>query len=150
VTLPGVVLCILMGTLVGAGTYTAHYAEAGSYLSDDPKACMNCHIMRESYEAWSKSSHHAVATCNDCHTPHDTIPKYLAKARNGFWHSKGFTLNDFHEPIRIHPENARILNHNCVTCHAELTSQISPHAHGSAETMDCVHCHRGVGHGPSK
>ena len=80
--------------------------EGFSYLSNDPKACVNCHIMRDHYDGWQKASHHAVATCNDCHTPHDSLsPSTSSKAENGFWHSKGFTLQDFHEPIRIRPRN---------------------------------------------
>src|SRR5262245_623919 len=65
VSLPALGLCALVGVLVGIGGYTVHYAGALSYLSDDPKACVNCHIMREQYDGWQKASHHAVATCND-------------------------------------------------------------------------------------
>src|SRR5437870_5749187 len=107
------VLCVLVGAALGTGAFTAHYAEGTSYLSSDPKACVNCHVMRDQYDGWQKASHHAVATCNDCHVPHETLAKYLTKAENGFWHSKGFTLQDFHEPIRIKPRNARILQTNC-------------------------------------
>src|SRR5918994_1272531 len=108
----GLVLCMMLGMLLGTGGYTVQYAEGLSYLSSDPKACVNCHIMRDQYDGWQKASHHAVATCNDCHTPHTLVPKYLVKAENGFWHSKGFTLQDFHEPIRIRSKNARILEQN--------------------------------------
>ena len=59
----------------------------------------NCHIMQPQYDGWQKASHHGVAACNDCHTPHEFVPKYMVKAENGFWHSKGLTLQDFHEPI---------------------------------------------------
>ena len=45
------------------------------------------------------------------------MPKYLAKASNGWHHSKGFTLEDFHEPIMIKPVNARILQESCLKCH---------------------------------
>jgi cytochrome c nitrite reductase small subunit len=89
-------LFALMGTiglLAGLGGYTFYYAHGASYFSNDPRACVNCHIMREQYDGWQKSSHHAVATCNSCHTPHEVIPKYLTKLENGFWHSKGFTLH---------------------------------------------------------
>jgi cytochrome c nitrite reductase small subunit len=115
-------LCVLLGAVIGLGSYTFLYAEGFSYFSNDPKACMNCHIMREQYDSWQKASHHAVATCNDCHTPHNFVANYWTKAENGFWHSKGFTLQDFHEPIRIRPKNRRVLQANCIDCHRELVS----------------------------
>src|SRR6516165_6995974 len=80
-----------------ARVFFVRYAEGFSYLSNDPKACVDCHIMREQYDGWQKASHHAVATCNDCHVPHETVPKYWVKAEDGFWHSKGFTHQDFPE-----------------------------------------------------
>lgn len=42
---------LLLGVMAGAGSYTANHAQALSYLSNDPKACVNCHIMRESTTA---------------------------------------------------------------------------------------------------
>ncbi len=84
-------LSLALGVLLGAGATTLATSEALSYLSDDPRACANCHIMRDLYDGWQKAGHHAYATCNGCHLPHALIPKYLSKAENGFWHSKGFT-----------------------------------------------------------
>ena len=149
-TMIGVLLALFVGIFSGAGGYTFYYAEGASYLSNDPRACMNCHIMREQFDGWQKASHHAVATCNDCHVPHDLLGKYLTKATNGYHHSRAFTLQDFHEPIRIRPVNLTVLNRNCVYCHAELTSEIMPHVAGKDETMNCVRCHDAVGHGPNK
>jgi cytochrome c nitrite reductase small subunit len=141
--------CVLVGIVIGLGSYTFLYAEGLSYFSNDPRACVNCHIMRDQYDSWQKASHHAVATCNDCHTPHSFVAKYWTKAENGFWHSKGFTLQDFHEPIRIRPRNARVLRANCIACHRELVSEIAEHpgGHGS-KASDCLHCHVSSGHGP--
>ena len=59
----------LLGIAVGICGFTFTYAKGGSYLTNNPAACANCHVMREQYDDWSKSSHRAVATCNDCHTP---------------------------------------------------------------------------------
>ena len=44
---------------LGVSAYTFTYAEGFSYLSDDPKACINCHIMNDQYHSWSSSSHHS-------------------------------------------------------------------------------------------
>lgn len=147
---PALVLCGLVGIVLGTGSYTVRYAEGLSYLSSDPKACVNCHIMRDQYDGWQKASHHAHATCNDCHVPHSLVPKYLVKAENGFWHSKGFTLQDFPEPIRMRPVSSRILNANCLECHKDLVDGILGHGIVGDETKGCVHCHSSVGHGPQR
>jgi cytochrome c nitrite reductase small subunit len=140
-------LAILLGVLLGVGVFTFHYAEGFSYLSTDPKACVNCHIMRPQYDSWQKSSHHAVAKCIDCHLPHDFVGKYIAKAENGYHHSKGFTFQDFHEPIMIKSKNARILQANCLACHGDLVHQLVGGVNGDPDEVQCVHCHSGVGHG---
>ena len=139
-----IVLTALVGALAGAGAYTVRTSGATAYLSDDPRSCANCHIMRDQFDGWQKSSHHAHATCNDCHTPHALVPKYLSKAENGFWHSKGFTLQDFHEPIRIRAVNSETLNRNCRSCHRGLVGGIL------SDDLDCIRCHTSVGHGPAR
>ena len=110
---PLALACVAFGVVLGLGLYTFWYARGASYFSADPKACVNCHVMREQYDSWQKASHHAHATCVDCHLPHDFLGKYVAKAENGFWHSLRFTLQDFHEPIQIHAKNSGILERNC-------------------------------------
>lgn len=138
-----------IGAFVGTGLYAFDYAEGTSYLSSDPRACVNCHVMRDQYQAWQHSSHHAAATCNDCHVPHDTLGKYLTKMKHGWRHSKAFTLQDFKEPIQIRPEDLDIVQDNCRRCHEDLTAEIN-HASSAGVAADCVHCHFGVGHGPVK
>lgn len=140
------VLAVSAGTLLGLGLYTFRYAEGLSYLSNRPEACMNCHIMREQYDSWLKGSHHAAATCNDCHVPHTFPEKYLVKMDNGWRHSKAFTLQDFKEPIRIRPGNLKVLQHNCVECHAALLSEIAGHRDVELGEARCTDCHRSVGH----
>src|SRR4051812_22832611 len=81
------VLCVAVGIAAGISAFTFRYAEGLSYLSPDPRACVNCHIMRSEYDSWQKSSHHTAAVCIDCHLPHEFIPKYIAKAENGWRHS---------------------------------------------------------------
>lgn len=139
------VMVLLTGLLIGVGAYTFVYAEGFSYLSTDPAACMNCHIMRPQYDSWLKASHHDVAKCIDCHLPHDFVGKWLAKGENGYHHSRGFTFQDFHEPIMIKAKNAAILQQNCLRCHEGLVHELIG-ARGAGE-IQCVHCHQSVGHG---
>jgi cytochrome c nitrite reductase small subunit len=140
-----IIVGAVMGLAVGIGAYTFVYAKGASYLTDNPSACANCHIMQDHFDAWVKSSHRAVAVCNDCHTPENFILKYASKADNGFWHSFAFTTGDFPDPIRIKPRNHRITENACRKCHqAIVTAMESPH-HG-LDRLDCVRCHQGVGH----
>lgn len=141
-----IALAIALGALTGVGAYTFGYGEGLSYLSSDPTACTNCHVMQDYFDSWQQSSHHHVAVCVDCHLPHDLASKYLSKADNGFFHSLAFTLNNFHEPIEIKPRNARILQHNCVSCHREFVHDTLPSSQ-QYEELRCTHCHAGVGHG---
>ncbi|HZW06650.1 MAG TPA: cytochrome c nitrite reductase small subunit [Phycisphaerales bacterium] len=145
----------LVGTFVAGAGYTAHYAHATSYLSDDPRACVNCHIMNDQYDAWAKSSHHARATCNDCHVPHDSVvSKYAVKAEHGYRHSKGFTFQDFHEPIQMKQSSYDVVIENCVRCHEAMTHEIRTSitrpSGEPAGGVDCIHCHAGVAHGPTR
>jgi cytochrome c nitrite reductase small subunit len=142
-----VILAVLLGLLIGTGAFTFRYAEGFSYFSTDPRACMNCHIMTPQYDSWQKSSHHTVAGCVDCHLPHTFFAKYLAKAENGYHHSRGFTLQDFHEPIMIKEKNSRILQHNCVACHEDMVHELFKRDVSDPDAVSCIHCHAGVGHG---
>ncbi len=139
-------ICVVVGVLLGVGLYTFRYAEGLSYLSNDPKTCMNCHIMREHYDSWIRSSHRMAATCNDCHVPHAFPDKYLVKLKNGWNHSRAFTLQGFPEPIRIRPSNLVVLQHNCIQCHAVAVQDIASHRDVNLGQARCTACHRSVGH----
>lgn len=140
-----VVLACLIGLVLGVGSYTFIYGKGYSYLSDDPKACVNCHIMRDQYESWSRSSHHNVATCNSCHTPENVYLKYFNKMENGFWHSLKFTTGDFKDPIRIRGHNFDISMNACFKCHSGLMNS-TLHQEATDDGKSCVHCHKAVGH----
>jgi cytochrome c nitrite reductase small subunit len=143
------ILSVALGMLLGSSVFVLAYAEGLSYFSNDPAACANCHIMQPLYDAWQRSPHVNVASCNDCHTPHALARKYLSKARNGWNHSAAFTLQNFDEPIQIKPFNAEVLEENCRDCHEDLVNQITGH-YGSDEAPECVRCHRDVGHASSR
>jgi cytochrome c nitrite reductase small subunit len=125
--------------------------------------------MYEFLSSWQHSSHHAVAVCNDCHTPHDFLRKYMTKADNGFFHSLSFTFHLYPDNLKIREVNRRKLLENCLACHGELVQPINairgeaasaqargPHGETAGELgahtpgIDCLHCHAAVGHGPRK
>ncbi len=140
-----ILLAAAVGLAVGVGFYTFSYAKGGSYFTDDPSACANCHIMREYYDAWIRSTHRAVAVCNDCHTPSGFAAKYATKASNGLWHSVAFTSGQFPEPLRIKPHNLKISEEACRKCHQDIVDDMAAHNLGRA-ALSCAGCHGSVGH----
>lgn len=134
---------ILAGLVAGVGGYTFIYAKGASYLTNDPAACANCHVMNDYYVKWQKSSHRSVAVCNDCHTPAGVIPKYMVKASNGFWHSYYFTTGNFPDNIQITPGNHKVAEESCLKCHAALTTTMAP---GHEQPTGCIKCHGKIGH----
>ena len=103
--------------------------------------------MSEQYAGYMKSSHKDVATCNDCHAPHDNlVSKYANKAENGFMHSLKFTFQNYPENIKIRDHNKRVTEAACLYCHESFVSQIQNGAHQRGEEVSCIRCHNEVGH----
>lgn len=144
-TLLLVATVIILGIFTGIGVFTFGYGGGLSYLSNDPAACANCHIMNDHYDSWQASSHKHVATCNDCHLSHHPLGKWVVKADNGFFHSLAFTTGDFHEPIQIKPRNSRVTQNACLYCHGDFVHNMLPQPPQS-DMLQCVHCHKQVGH----
>jgi cytochrome c nitrite reductase small subunit len=141
-----VVAASLLGVAAGVGGFTFVYAKGGSYFTNDPRACVNCHVMNEQYDGWVKGSHRAVAACNDCHTPPGLLGKYATKAQNGFWHSFYFRMGGFAEPIRITSRNREVTESACRHCHGEVVDQMLGGGPRRDEGVACLRCHSGVGH----
>ena len=136
--------------------YLVNVSKALSYLSHDPKACINCHVMNTQYATWQHSAHARVATCIECHLPTDSfLNKYLAKARDGWNHSTAFTLNTFKQRITISKNGADRVEANCISCHAKVIGLLRENRDGyhdfnklqTADDVRCWHCHREVPHG---
>ena len=139
-----IVLGALLGLTVGLGLYTFVYARGYAYLTNNPQACTNCHVMQEYYDAWLKSAHRSVAACNDCHTPHNFVGKYATKVENGFFHSLAFTSGRFPDNILIRDRDYRVTEGTCRSCHAAITLAIAgPH---TSSSISCIRCHFDVGH----
>jgi cytochrome c nitrite reductase small subunit len=149
-SIAGLSLAGLIGVFFGVSGFTLVEARGWSYLSNDPGACVNCHVMREQYDSWQKSSHHAFTVCNDCHVPQDFLGKYMTKAEHGFRHSWGFTFQNFHEPIQIKESSLAAVQGNCLRCHQSLVSDITHYSAGDRGAVNCVQCHSAVGHGANR
>ena len=136
--------------------YMIYLSKALSYLSKDPKACINCHVMNTEYATWQHSSHARDVTCVQCHLPTDGfIKKYMSKARDGFNHTIAFTFDTFDHAIKISDDGARRVQENCISCHKSITSTIVSNAdkYHNFDTpfvkngRKCWSCHRDVPHG---
>ena len=148
---------ILVGVITGLLFYSVYVSNAVSYLSDDPKTCVNCHVMMPEYATWQHSSHGRVATCNDCHVPHtNPVAKYAFKAKDGLGHATAFTLGTEPQVIRMKEAGKVVVQENCKRCHEELVQDvglldITPNTsseHGDGKL--CWECHREVPHGRVK
>jgi len=130
-----------------------YVSNAGSYLSDDPKTCINCHVMFPYYASWQHGSHFRVATCNDCHVPHNNvISKYMFKASDGLRHATIFTLRNEPQVIKIRQAGINVVQENCIRCHRDLVDMVSiitvtGENHNEGEGKRCWDCHREVPHG---
>jgi cytochrome c nitrite reductase small subunit len=148
---------IITGVLLGIGFLVLHVANATSYLSDNPRACINCHVMTTEYASWQKSSHARVATCNDCHVPQDNfIRTYAFKASDGLRHATMFTFRLEPQVIRIKEAGINVVQENCLRCHDTmihrtwLTNEVTLDAREMGEGKFCWDCHREVPHGRVK
>lgn len=136
--------------------YMVYISKAWSYLSKDPKACINCHVMNTQYATWQHSSHARDVTCVECHLPTDGfISKYMAKARDGFNHTVAFTFDTYDHAIKISDDGAKRVQNNCISCHKSLTSTLAGNANkyhnfddeNIANGRKCWSCHTEVPHG---
>ena len=140
--IPILISVIAVLAVVGVGMRVTNFT---AYLGNDPTACNNCHVMGTVYEGWYHSRHQSVATCNDCHTPHALIPKYIVKARSGFNHVSAFATGHIPDAIRAKEATRAIVQENCIRCHGETVSQVADGQPDAGRL--CVDCHRTVPHG---
>ena len=150
------IIPVLLGVMFGMFMYVFYISNAYSYLSDDPKACVNCHIMAPEYATWFHSSHGRATTCNDCHVPHDNVArKYYFKAMDGMRHASMYSLRLEPQVIKIRQPGETVVQENCIRCHTTLNSAITTGqvtadmAHKDNEKL-CWECHREVPHGKAR
>jgi cytochrome c nitrite reductase small subunit len=143
----------LSGIIAGLAAYTLYASRAWAYLSDQPSACVNCHIMAPYYATWSHSSHGRDVTCSDCHIPHDNpARKWYFKSTDGIKHAAAFTLRKEPQVIQAKPGSDNIIRQNCIRCHTQLntefvkTGRTEAPAKMADESTRCWHCHRNIPH----
>jgi cytochrome c nitrite reductase small subunit len=147
---------VLLGIFFGLGLYVIYISKATSYLGDKPETCINCHVMIPHYANWAHNSHGRVATCNDCHVPHNNVfAKYFFKAKDGLNHATMFTLRLEPQVIIMEEETREMVEGNCIRCHEktvgkEFMMAVQPNYHNYLEERYCLDCHRETPHGRVK
>jgi len=144
---------LVLGVCGGMVALVLHISNAPSYLSNDPQACINCHIMAPQFATWQRGAHGRGVTCNDCHVPHDNVVRsYFFKAQDGMRHAFMFTFRLEPQVIQIREGGRTVVQENCIRCHEHLvggasiidvTADNAPHGAGKL----CWECHRETPHG---
>ena len=144
---------IISAVILGFVFFIIYISNAHSYLSDDPKTCINCHVMYSQYASWQHSSHFRVANCNDCHVPQDLlVRKYYFKASDGLRHSLWFTMRWEPQVIRIKSAGINVVQENCIRCHSDLVNMINLVEVSGKNSKQgkghlCWDCHKDTPHG---
>ncbi|MFS4417571.1 cytochrome c nitrite reductase small subunit [Maribacter sp. 2307ULW6-5] len=142
-----------IAVIIGMGLFIAQEAKITSYLSDDPQACVNCHVMTPVYNSWMHSSHREWANCNDCHLPQDNfVKKYYFKAKDGLYHASVFTARAEPDVIQTKEASKEVVQQNCIRCHVQQVTQVKYdgwlEGHQESRTgRECWSCHTSVPHG---
>jgi cytochrome c nitrite reductase small subunit len=144
---------IASSVFTGLFLFSVYISNAPAYLGNDPKTCVNCHIMAPQYTTWYHSSHREKTNCNDCHVPHNNVlNKYFFKAKDGLRHATIFTLRKEPQVIFIKDASREVVHKNCIRCHGTLITDSRLLAY-NRETFDfrmerkCWECHRETPHG---
>ena len=144
---------VIFGSIVGLSFFLAKESEVVSYMGDDPKTCVNCHVMTSEYNSWMHSSHREVTTCNECHVPHNNfVNKYFFKAKDGLYHATVFTLRQEPQVIFMKEASQEVVQNNCIRCHKQQVTDVKLSSwlenHDENRTgRKCWDCHREVPHG---
>ncbi|MFD2726458.1 cytochrome c nitrite reductase small subunit [Hyunsoonleella rubra] len=142
-----------MAVVIGLGLFMAKESRVISYMSDNPQACVNCHVMTPMYNSWMHSSHREYANCNDCHVPHNNVfNKYYFKAKDGLYHASVFTARMEPDVIEMKEASQEVVQNNCIRCHVQQVTQtkydsyIDDHRENRTGRQ-CWSCHVNVPHG---
>ena len=157
--------------LLGIGFILAAASSKTLESTNQTEFCTSCHSMQWVKEEWMESIHYTNisgvrAECSDCHVPHDTGPKLVAKLRaaKDVWHEILGTIDDEEkfEHHRWQMANAvwdRMIatdSRECKTCHTVAAMDLKEQdrsarkkhkkiAKGDSKKT-CIECHKGVAH----
>ena len=141
-----VAIGVVLRPAAGSGWLHVHLRAWRVVPDQRSEACANCHVMREQFEGWQRSSHRGVAVCNDCHAPHDLIGKYADQGA-----STASGTRSTSRPARFtSPSGSRRATPGSPRAPAApatpTSSTPSTRSRARARRSSCVSCHRNVGH----
>jgi len=140
-------------------------------VTNTTEFCTSCHSMQWVQEEWMESVHYSNisgvrANCSDCHVPHDTGPKLVAKLRaaKDVWHEILGTIDDeekfehhrWQMANKVWDRMKETDSRECKSCHTVAAMDLKEQdrsarkkhkkiAKGSSEKT-CIDCHKGVAH----
>lgn len=117
-------------------------ASVAMTATDSAGFCGGCHSMAEAALTHSRSVH-AQFACNECHAPHNLIPKIPFKAKEGT--RDVFKTVTKNVPDLIHPgeDTVTTVQNNCLRCHGSVIKGVN-----MLSKPRCTDCHRHVPHSP--
>jgi len=108
--------------------------------SESTEFCVRCHNHEVEGEAFSHHGAHRRERCIDCHLPNDNVANHFFwKGIDGMSDVAAFYAGMFTDETRLSPHGRRVLQENCIRCHATMVMRINP-------GRPCWECHRRVAH----
>lgn len=152
-----IVALVACGVFTGCVALFLYLLRAQTYLTNEPSACVNCHVMAPYYTSWSHSSHGRDATCNDCHVPHKNFVGYwFFKATDGAHHVYKLVTHQERDAIIASDGTREVIMGNCVRCHRQLVTEAVKDGRSDymmtkvGEGKACWDCHRMTPHGQAR
>jgi cytochrome c nitrite reductase small subunit len=144
--IPLIISVIALIIVASVGVYVTDFT---AYLGNNSSTCNNCHVMDNVYEGWYHAGHKQWTTCNDCHTPHELVPKYWVKATSGYHHVTTFLFGDIPIAIRAKDSSKKVIQENCKRCHETTINNLKWDVMYNRSDTErcCFDCHRNEAHG---
>ncbi|MTI81928.1 MAG: cytochrome C nitrite reductase [Firmicutes bacterium] len=113
-------------------------------LLDGPQFCGSCHFMEPWVDTWYHSAHREVASCNDCHIPHQFVEGAFYKAYTGSRDAMLTISGQIPRNFLITEHGSQVVHENCLYCHNDLMRTVGdPKTDGGRY---CFGCHRNTPH----
>ena len=93
------------------------------YMTDDPAACANCHVMREQFRGLAEVLPSGGRRLQRLSYPRRTFPKYFTKALNGMNHSMA-SPQGTSRMTSSSPAGITGLPRAFLKCHADVTDMV--------------------------
>lgn len=137
---------LLVLTLLGLLSILSVKLPPLNHLLDGPQFCGSCHFMKPWVDTWYHSSHREVASCGDCHIPHDLVQGAFYKAYTGSRDALETITGQIPESFLISDHGSKVVHKNCLSCHSDLLRIVGDTRKDNG--MYCFKCHQNTPHSP--